>query len=95
MYTVVLSEHAKDRLFQYLGTAQGVRAEITTRLVSTLRIGVAPGEGLSVEVRIREGFRAICYPTWEGTWVVATVIPPEGWDGVSYEAADQKGVSVQ
>lgn len=82
MYTVVLSDHAKKRLVERAGlvgskTLSAARHEIETRLVAALRIGVEPGPDLGVTVYLSDGYKAICYPTWEGTWLVATVLEPE------------------
>ena len=77
MYKVVLSDHAKDRLVDYTGTYRGAKEEITRRLIATLRLGVMPGPDLAVTVHLPGKYKAICYPTYEGTWVVATVLEPE------------------
>ena len=77
MYNVVLSEHARERLKERAGGAKGARAEITARLIATLRLGVVPGPDLGVAVYLPEGYKAICYPVPEGRWVVATVLEPE------------------
>lgn len=89
-YTVVLSDHAKDRCKEYLGSTRGVRAQISAALMAALRIGVEPdrepGKELCVEVRWRCGFRAECYPVDAGYWIVATVIPPDGWASMEVAA---------
>lgn len=77
MYTVILSDHAKKRLVERAGTDKGARTEIARRLIATLRLGVEPGPDLGVTVYLSDGYKAICYPTWEGNWVVATVLEPE------------------
>lgn len=77
MYNIVLSDHARERLVEYLGTDKGAKGEITTRLIAALRIGVEPGPDLAVTVYLANRYKAICYPTFEGTWVVATVLEPE------------------
>lgn len=77
MYTVVLSEHARQRLIERAGTDKGARHEIETRLASALRLGVVPGPDLGVTVYLPDGYKAICYPTFEGVWLVATVLEPE------------------
>lgn len=77
MYNVVLSNHAKERLLEYIGTYRGAKHEITLRLIAALRVGVTPGPDLAVTVHLAEGYKAICYPTWEATWVVATILEPE------------------
>lgn len=77
MYKVILSRHARERLAERVGTDKGVRHEITLRLIASLRLGVAPEPDLGVRVYLRDGYQAICYPTYEGTWVVATVLEPE------------------
>ncbi|HHW26236.1 MAG TPA: hypothetical protein GXX23_02720 [Firmicutes bacterium] len=77
MYTVILSDHAKKRLVERAGTDKGARTEIARRLIATLRLGVEPGPDLGVTVYLPDKYKAICYPTWEGTWLVATVLEPE------------------
>lgn len=82
MYTVVLSDHAKRRLRERVVTAgrktlSAARHEIETRLVAALRLGVVPGPDLGVTVYLSDGYKAICYPTFEGVWLVATVLEPE------------------
>jgi len=77
VYTVILSDHAKKRLVERAGTDKGARTEIARRLIATLRLGVEPGPDLGVTVYLPDKYKAICYPTWEGTWLVATVLEPE------------------
>jgi hypothetical protein len=77
VYTVVLSEHARQRLIERAGTDKGARAEIARRLTSALRIGTVPGPDLGVTVHLPDRYKAICYPTYEGTWVVVTILEPE------------------
>lgn len=82
MYTVVLSDHAKRRLRERVVTAgrktlSAARHEIETRLVAALKLGVVPGPDLGVTVYLSDGYKAICYPTYQATWVVATILEPE------------------
>ncbi len=77
MYKVVLSHHAKERLAERIGTDKGAKHEITLRLIAALKIGVTPDADLGVRIYLPDGYQAICYPTYEGTWVVATVLAPE------------------
>lgn len=93
MYKVVLSDHARERLVERAGTAKGAKAEITTRLIATLRLGVEPGPDLGVTVHLTGAYKAICYPDpgeSRGRWVVATILEPEmvvvARDGVGREA---------
>lgn len=89
MYKVVLSDHAKERLIERAGPSaiRGARAEITTRLIATLRLGAVPDRDLGVTVYLPDGYRAVCCPTYEGTWVVATVLPPKDFEIVTEERA--------
>ena len=104
MYNVVLSDHAKERLIERAGPSaiRGARAEITTRLIATLRLGAVPDRELGVTVHLPDGYRAVCCPTFEGTWVVATVLPPKEFEIVTEDRApvpwpapieQQRGVS--
>lgn len=77
MYNVVLSDHAKQRLVERAGTAKGAKREITMRLMATLRLGAVPGPDLGVTVYLIDQYKAICYPTLDGKWVVATILDPE------------------
>lgn len=100
-YNVILSAHAQQRLIERAdtATARGARTEIAIRLTSALRLGTVPNNDLGVMVRMRDGYIAVCYPSLQGGWVVATVLPPveratmtgevEGCEG------EQKGVSVE
>lgn len=99
MYTVVLSDHAKDQLARRAGITgrralSAARAEIATRLTAALRLGVVPNEDLGITVYLSDGWRAVCYPTFEGRWVIATVMPPKGVDDEDLtEVREQRGVS--
>ena len=93
MYNVVLSDHARERLVERAGTAKGAKEVITTRLIASLRLGVEPGPDLGVTVYLPDGYKAICHPTYQGTWVVATVLEPE-MVVVEKTVEQQRGVSI-
>lgn len=91
MYDVILSDHARERLIERAGTARGARADIASRLISVLRLGTTPSGDLGVTVHMRDGYRAVCYPSLQGGWVVATVLPPEIAGSEGGEHGDKTG----
>lgn len=81
---VRVSKHARIRIEGRLGISRNMRHEIEGRLNTALRLGVVPGPDLDVSVFLGDGYKAICYPSAQGGWVVATVLGPE---------PEQEGVS--
>ena len=74
---VRVSGHAVVRFAQRLGISRDMRHEIQGRLNTALKLGVTPGPDLDVEVPLGGGYKAICYPSAWGGWVVATVLSPD------------------
>lgn len=77
MYKVVLSNHAKQRLLERVGSLKGAEHEIAMGLITTLHLGAKPGPNLEVTVLLPDGFKALCVPTFDGKWLAKTVLDPE------------------
>ncbi len=86
---VRLSGHAYERWGLRVG-GNAKRASIATkikaRIATELKLGAEVNRNGALEVEIRPGVWAICYPSLMGGWEVATIIR-EGWNGDMEERA--------
>ena len=91
--TIYLSDHAYRRWQLRVGgkaKKSKIRADIRHRLMSELKLGADVNKNGGLEIEVRPGIWAICYPSLMGGWVVATIIR-EGWNGDMEERAKYGG----
>ncbi len=92
---VRLSDHAFERWkLRVAASAKqtSVAARIRRRIAAELKLGAEVNRNGALEVEIRPGIWAICYPSLWGGWVVATIIR-EGWEKDMEERAKYGGES--
>ena len=85
---VRLSDHAYERWkLRVAASAKrtSVAARIRRRIAAELKLGAEVSRNGALEVEIRRGIWAICYPSFMGGWVVATIIR-EGWEDMEGRA---------
>ena len=85
---VRLSDHAYERWGLRVGgnaKRTSVAARIRRRIAVELKLGAEVNRNGALEVEIRRGIWAICYPSFMGGWVVATIIR-EGWEDMEERA---------
>ncbi len=79
---VRLSDHAFHR-WKLRVNGKTKRTKIATkiraRIATELRLGAEVSREGALEIEVRPGIWAICYPSLMGGWVVATIIR-EGWE---------------
>ena len=88
-----LSGHAYQRWRLRAGgkaTRGSVAAKIRGRIATELRLGAEVNRSGGLEIEVRPGVWAICYPSFMGGWVVATIIR-EGWEEDMEERAAYGG----
>jgi len=78
---VRLSDHAYERWKLRVGPASknSVANRIRRRIASELKLGAEVNRNGALEIKVRPGVWAICYPSLMGGWEVATIIR-EGWE---------------
>ena len=92
---LVLKYHAMERWWERVNPfakQSYIRKLIKHRLDTELRKGAKVNSRGALEVEIKPGVWAICYPSLMGGWVVATIIR-EGWNGDMEERARYGGES--
>lgn len=91
---VRLSDHAFERWKLRVAPAKraSVADRIRRRIAAELKMGAEVNRNGALEVEIRPGVWAVCYPSLMGGWVVATIIR-EGWNGDMEERAKYGGES--
>lgn len=92
---VRLSDHAYERWGLRVGgnaKRTSVAARIGHRIAAELKMGAETNRNGALEIEVRRGIWAICYPSFMGGWVVATIIR-EGWNGDMEERAKYGGES--
>lgn len=95
---VRLSDHAYERweLRVAPGVAPAKRASVADRIrrriAAELKNGAEVNKNGALEIEVRPGVWAICYPSLWGGWVVATIIR-EGWEEDMEEKARYGNVS--
>ncbi len=91
---VRLSDHAYERWKLRVAPAKraSVADRIRRRIAAELKLGAETNRNGALEVEIRRGIWAICYPSFMGGWVVATIIR-EGWEEDMEEKARYGNVS--
>ncbi len=89
---VRLSDHAFERWKLRVAPAKraSVADRIRRRIAAELKLGAEVNRNGALEVEIRRGIWAICYPSFMGGWVVATIIR-EGWEKDMEERAKYGG----
>lgn len=86
---LVLKYHAMERWWERVNPfakQSYIRKLIKHRLDTELRKGAKVNSRGALEVEIKPGVWAICYPSFMGGWEVATIIR-EGWDEYMEERA--------
>ena len=89
---VRLSDHAYERWKLRVGPASknSVADRIRVRIAAELKNGAEVNRNGALEIEVRPGVWAVCYPSFMGGWVVATIIR-EGWNEDMEERARYGG----
>ncbi len=89
---VRLSDHAFQRWKLRVGPASknSVADRIRRRIAAELKNGAEVNKNGALEIEVRPGVWAVCYPSLMGGWVVATIIR-EGWEEDMEEKAKYGG----